>query len=306
MRTRNAVCGIYLVGLVAVLGLSFGVSKTRASVDHRHHSMSMGGGRDWPVKDCSDLKIRFDDREAVVHSEVKTLSKGEVSALRVRPHENGGVQVTGWDKDSYEVTACKAARADGDAEKILSEIHLVVEGSKVSATGPSYGDDWTVYLLVKAPKSAALDVQTENGPVAIYDLGGKLTAHATNGPITLKNFSGDADVRAVNGPISLEESSGNVRVHTQNGPISVDLAGTSWSGAGLSADAQNGPVTLHVPSGYRSSLVVESKGYSPVSCRASICGEARKTWDDDHKRIEYGTGPAVIRMSTVNGPVAVE
>jgi DUF4097 and DUF4098 domain-containing protein YvlB len=306
MSKRNLVCGSYLVALAAVLGLMFGVSKTRASSDHRHHSMNMSGRHDWPVKDCSDLRMRFDDREAVLRSEEKTLTKSEVSVLQVRPHRNGGVQVMGWDKDSYSVTACKAARADGDAEKILSEIHLVVDGSKVSATGPSYEDGWTVYLLVNAPKSASLDVETENGPVGIYDLAGKLTAHAHNGPISLRNFSGDADVKAVNGPISLEGSSGNVRVHTENGPISVDLAGTSWSGAGLSADAQNGPVTLHVPSGYQSSFLMESEGHSPMSCRASICGEARKTWDDDHKRIEFGTGPAVIRLSTVNGPMAVE
>jgi hypothetical protein len=306
MRKRDLVCGMYLLALGTVLALSFGVAKTRASSDHHRHSMSMDGGRDWPAKDCSDLRMSFDERHAVVRPEAKTLTKNEVSTLELHPHRNGGVEVMGWDKDSYEVTACKAARDDGDAEKILSEIHLVVNGAKVSATGPSDEDGWTVYLLVKAPKSAAVNVDTENGPVSIYDLSGKLTAHAKNGPITLKNFSGDADVTAVNGPISLEGSSGNVRVHTQNGPISVDLAGTSWSGAGLSADAQNGPVTLHVPSGYQSSFMVESKGYSPVSCHASICGEARKTWDDDHKRIEYGPGPALIRMSTVNGPVSVD
>jgi len=303
MRKRNLICGIYLVTLVALI---FGVSKTRASSDHRHHhSMNMGGG-ELPANDCSDLRMRFDDRDAVVRSEDKTLAKGEVNVLQVRPHRNGGVQVVGWDKDSYSVTACKGANADGDAESVLSQIQLVVEGDKVSVKGPSGGGDWTVYLLVKAPKSASVDVDTENGPVGIYDLGGKLTAHAKNGPISLKNFSGDADVTATNGPISLEGSSGNVRVHTQNGPISVDLEGATWKGTGLSADAENGPVTLHVPSGYQSSFVVESKGYSPISCHSSVCGDARKTWDDDHKRIEYGNGPAVIRLSTVNGPVSVD
>jgi len=40
-------------------------------------------------------------------------------------------------------------------------------------------------------------------------------------------------------------------------PISVALEGTTWSGAGLTADAKNGPLTLMVPSGYQSSFVVE-------------------------------------------------
>jgi hypothetical protein len=302
MRKRNLVCGIYVITVAALV---LGGSMTRASSNHRH-SMSFSDRHHGMMNDCSDLHMRFDDQEAMVRSEERTVSKSEASVLQIHSHPNGGVQVTGWDKDSYSVTACKAVEPGSGAEKLFSQITLSVEGGRVSTHGPSNEDGWSVYLLVRAPKSGVIDVETVNGPVSVYDLGGKLTAHATNGPISLKNFSGDADVTAVNGPISLEGSSGNVRIHTQNGPISVDLAGTNWNGAGLSADAQNGPVTLRVPSGYKSSFVVESKGYSPVSCRASICGDARKTWDDDHKRIEFGAAPAVIRMSTVNGPVAVE
>jgi DUF4097 and DUF4098 domain-containing protein YvlB len=134
---------------------------------------------------------------------------------------------------------------------------------------------------------------------------GKLTARAHNGPISLKNFSGEADITAVNGPISLEGSNGNVRVRTENGPISVALTGKTWSGTGLTADAKNGPLTLMVPRDYQSSFVVESRNYSPVSCKASICDNARKTWDDENRRIEFGNAPAMIRLSTVNGPVSV-
>ena len=121
----------------------------------------------------------------------------------------------------------------------------------------------------------------------------------------MKNFSGDAEITAVNGPISLDGSKGSVRIHTENGPISVALEGKTWSGAGLTADARNGPVTLMVPSGYQSSFVVESTNNAPVSCKASICDNARKTWDDEHRRIEYGNAPAMIRLSTVNGPISV-
>jgi hypothetical protein len=52
--------------------------------------------------------------------------------------------------------------------------------------------------------------------------------------------------------------------------------------------------------------VVESTNHAPMSCRASICDGARKTWDDEHRRIEYGSSPAVVHLSTVNGPVSVE
>ena len=278
-----------------------------AQAESHHHSVNIHDGHRHPITDCSDLHIEFDDRDAVVRSETRTLSKAEAPVLKVHPHANGGTQVVGWDQNNYSVTACKAVAPGDDAERMLSQITMSMENGTVSTRGPSgEGDDWTVYLLIRAPKSAAIELETTNGPISLYDVDGKLTAHAHNGPISLHNFSGDAQVTAQNGPISMEGSSGNVRIRTENGPINVDLKGTSWSGSGLSADAQNGPVTLRVPSGFQTSFVVESTNHAPMSCHASICGSARKTWDDEHRRIEYGSSPAVVHLSTVNGPVAVE
>jgi hypothetical protein len=292
----------FLISLSALLALGF----TSARANRHRHSVSISDGHKQPATDCSDLRIRFDDREAVVRSEERTLTKSEASVLQIHPHSNGSVQVVGWDKETYSVTACKAAAGSGDAaERVLSQITMSIEKGRISTKGPGDEDDWTVYLLIRAPKSASIDLDTMNGPISLYDVDGKLTARAHNGPISLKNFSGDAEISAVNGPISLEGSSGSVRIHTENGPISVALGGKTWSGTGLSADAQNGPLTLTVPNGYQSSFVVESTNHTPVSCEASICDNARKTWDDQHRRIEYGNAPAIIRLSTVNGPVSV-
>ncbi len=299
MRPRNIFCLLFAITLIAI-GLA------AAPMAPRHHSANSSGSHKQPASDCSDLRIRFDDRDAVVRSETRTLSKAEAPVLKVHPHANGGTQVVGWDKDTYSVTACKAVAPGDAAERTLSQITMSIENGTVSTGGPSGEDEWTVYLLIRAPKSAAIDLETMNGPISLYDVDGKLTAHAHNGPISLHNFSGDAEVTAQNGPISMEGSSGNVRIRTENGPISVDLKGTSWSGSGLSADAQNGPVTLRVPSGFQSSFVVESTNHAPMSCHASICGSARKTWDDEHRRIEFGATPAVVHLSTVNGPVSVE
>ncbi len=272
-----------------------------------HHSISISDRHHQPATDCSDLHVRFDDRDAVMKSEALTITKADAPTLRVRPHKNGGVQVQGWDKDSYSVTACKAAADyDRSAERILSQIKLYKTNGEISTSGPSDEQDWTVYLLIRAPKAAVIDLETANGPLSLYNVDGKLTARATNGPISLRDFSGDADVEASNGPITITGGSGNVRVHTENGPISINLTGKLWSGTGLTADAKNGPLTLSVPSDYLSSFSVESRNYSPMSCRASICGNARKTWDDNNRRIEFGSSPAMIRLSTVNGPVSVQ
>lgn len=297
MRPRSSFC---LICASALLSLAF----SRAQADSRRHSMSTHDGRQ-PVTDCSGLRLAFDDRAAVVRSEERTLTRAQAPVLKVQPHTNGGTQVVGWDNDGYSVTACKAVAPGSSAERLLSQITLAIENGSVSTHGPSGEEDWTVYLLIRVPKSADLDLETLNGPISLYDVDGKLTARAHNGPISVRNFSGEADVSAQNGPISLEGGSGNVHIRTENGPISVDLKGPSWNGAGLSADAQNGPVTLTVPNGYLSGFVVETSNHTPMSCHARICENARKTWDEDHRRIEYGSSPALLHLSTVNGPISV-
>jgi DUF4097 and DUF4098 domain-containing protein YvlB len=269
----------------------------------RSHGRSTHWSDD-PAADCSDLDIRLNDERPMIQSEERTLTRAEAPVLRVHEVQNGGIQVHGWEKDSYSVTACKAA-VGSDAQRLLSEIKLSVQGGEVSVNAPSgRHDDWTVFLLIRTPRSADIEVSAHNGPVSFYGVNGKLTTRATNGPISMKDCSGEADISAENGPISFSGTSGKLRLHTQNGPITVSL-GANWDGSELVADAVNGPLTLRVPSGFHSSFLVESNGHSPVSCHASICSDARKTWDDDHRRIEYGSGSPVIRLSTENGPISV-
>jgi hypothetical protein len=300
MRVRTLISVVCLSAFSSICVVVAGASTHK-------HSVSTSAGHNSPASGCSDLHIRIDDRDAVVKSEERTLSKAEAPTLRVHPHTNGGVQIQGWDKDVYSVTACKAAvGSGGDAERLLSQITLSIQNGEVSTKGPGDDDQWTVFLLIRAPKAASIDLHSDNGPISLYSVDAKLTAKTTNGPISLHDLSGDAEITAVNGPIDIAGGSGNLHIHTQNGPISVALHGTSWNGAGLSVDGQNGPLTLRVPSDYQSSFLVESRGYSPVSCHASICDQARKTWDDDHRRIEFGNSPAAIRLSTVNGPVSVQ
>jgi hypothetical protein len=265
-----------------------------------HHS-------DGPAADCSDLHVRLHSQKPTMQSEERTFTKSEARVLRVHETENGGVQLQGWDKDTYSVTACKfAVGSEEERQRLLSQIKLSAQGGEVSVSGPGHHDDWTVFLLIRTPRAAEVDVKAHNGPMAFYGVDGKITERASNGPIDVEDCSGEADISAVNGPISLSGTGGKLRLHTENGPISVSLDAPSWKGDSLVADAVNGPLTLHVPSGFQSSFSIESSEHTPMSCEASVCSQARKTWDDQHRRIEYGSGTPVIRLSTENGPVSVE
>lgn len=272
----------------------------------REYAGSESTHYDEPVSDCSELRIRLHHEKPTMEQEERTISKAEARVLRVRETRNAGVQVQGWDREAYSVTLCKAAvGSNGEAQRLLSEIKLSVQGGEVSVSGPAEQEDWTVVLLIRTPKAAEIELSTHNGPASFHGVDGKITARAINGPVTVKDCSGEGDIAAVNGPISFSGTNGNLRLHTENGPISVAVDRASWNGAGLVADAVNGPLTLRIPSGFQSSFLVESNGSTPVSCQASICSQVRRTWDDEHRRIEYGSGTPVIRLSTQNGPISV-
>jgi hypothetical protein len=253
---------------------------------------------DGDLNDCSQLRVTIDHRPAMRSEEI--VNVGALRSLVVRAPENGGIHVVGSDSAGYEVKACKAAAFD-DA---LADIKVRVTGNEVTAEGPDRGR-WMVYFLVRAPRGATLDLRSHDGPIALQNVNGTVTARAVNGPISVKKSSGTLDINTENGPISLDGGSGTTKLNAQNGPITVKLRGTEWKGS-LDAHTDNGPVALKIPGSFRSGVVVESQGHGPVSCRAEACREARRTWDDEHsRRIELGSGPTTVRLSTVNGPVSV-
>jgi hypothetical protein len=263
-----------------VVWAAVAVTAAPRAFSHRH-SVPRSSSVDFPAESCADLHVRFDHHDAVLQSEERTITKAEAPTLRVR------------------------AEAGPDAESALSQMHLAFHNGELRISAPTSNDRWAAHLLIRAPKASALDLDVSNGPMTLYQVDGNVKARAENGPITVSGCSGELDLSSRNGPVTLQDNSGKQTVQSENGPMSLSLSGDSWTGAGLEARTTNGPLTLEVPSGYKSGVVLESDGNGPFQCRASVCSEGRKTWDDDRKRVEFGSGPTLVRLSTTNGPISV-
>ncbi len=282
------------------------------------NNMSVSTAND-EVRSCSDITVRWNDRDAARAEERFTAPAGRDGLTTSLPR-NAGAWFRSAERSDWSVLACKAAKSP----ELLPQISASVGRSgELQAQGPA-GDEWTVFFVVEGPASGSLKADSANGPLHFQGFSGKITAsvengpvsfrdcsasieaRAQNGPISLVRTTGDVDARADNGPISVSGDSGNLRLKTSNGPISVRLSGSSWRDGKLEGHAVNGPVTLHIPDGYRSATLVESSGHSPLRCRAVACDSARKSWDDDSRRIEFGSGTPVVTLSTVNGPVSID
>jgi hypothetical protein len=296
------------VMLLSLAAAARGESSVNVSID-----------TDRGIDTCRDVRVQFESREAE-RAEDSFIMPGSAAPLSVRLPEHSGILVTGGNRDGFAVTVCKAARRTDS----LEAIHVSADGPGIAFRGPS-SPDWMVFLIVRAPRDAALDLEAKNGPIRVHGISGRVTARTTNGPIDLEDCSGPLDASAVNGPISLERCSGTgearavngpidfsgsrgtYRLDTRNGPISVELEGNRWDQGKLDAHAVNGPLNLKISDEYRSGVRVEMLGHSPVSCPSSVCRSARKVWDDDSRTIEFGDSGSdpVVRLSTRNGPVSI-
>jgi len=284
-----------------VLALSFLALPAFA---YRNHGLNINTSTedDEPLTRCDQIRASFDGERIPVTEE--TLDARGVRTLTVHMERNGGVYVTSSDDGTYSVKACKAS-AFGDA----SSIHAGISGGTVTADGPDRSD-WVVYFLVRAPRNASLDLSAHNGPIAVRDVYGSITAHTQNGPLSLKNTGGTIDASAVNGPVSFSGDSGAVKLRVQNGPLSVKLSSDFWGSGSLDASTENGPLSLKLPQNYRSGVVVETDGNGPVSCKAVACRGVRAFNDDGEqdrpRRIELGSGGMVVHLSTTNGPLSIK
>jgi DUF4097 and DUF4098 domain-containing protein YvlB len=280
--------------------LFLGPAAARAGHHHGHTDGPNVTTNGQDPASCSDLTIDFDDVPAERAEVSRTIPVPAGKSLRVEAAQNSGVWVRGSDRADFRVTLCKGAEMKAD----LDAIRFSPQGDTLSVEGPN-SRNWVGYMLIDSPRSAGIEVSAGNGPVSIVGLSGHVVLRSENGPISIHRSSGDIDARAENGPIAVAADGGRLHLATQNGPIAVALSGSSWNGGGLDARAVNGPVSLAVPEGYRSGTLVETLGRSPFVCHGDGCAGVRRTWDDEHKRLELGDGPVVVRLSTENGPVSI-
>ena len=253
------------------------------------------------VRRCEDLDVTFGGRPAVTGVEQLTAPGAE--KLTIQAARNGGVYVFGESRQDFAISVCKAAAPDAAGGGALEQVRASLTGGSLTARGPG-SQGWVVYFIVAAPRQAEIALEATNGPIHAAHLGGATTVRSQNGPVKLLDMSGRVSARTQNGPIAYQGGSGTVDLDAQNGPLDVRLAGTQWAGGALTARAQNGPVKLQAPQGFSSGVRVRSSQHSPWNCRG--CDDARRTWDDASRVVEFGSGPVAVTLSTVNGPVAVD
>jgi DUF4097 and DUF4098 domain-containing protein YvlB len=241
-----------------------------AAHDGDHH------WRDW--LDCE--KIRDSSLRHCSTAEAEWKATGHPIVVDSSP--NGGVVVVGWDRNIVQVRAVIHARGrdKSAADRLAKEIDVTMAAARITATGPQT-DAWSVTFIVHVPKHSDLDLRAYNGPVEVEGVTGSMT------------------LATKNGPISIEDVGGDVRAQSTNGPLNVRLAGREWSGKGLVAETQNGPVHLSIPDRY-SAVLTSGTRNGPVDIALPV-----RVRDGSYFTTELGSGGKALRIVTRNGPISI-
>lgn len=236
------------------------------------------------LEDCRDQRDRRLERYCAVQVH-RVAATG--APVRVDAHPNGAIEVVGWDGDHIEVHVRVVARAETEAEAraLAEQVRFAASGTSLSVDGPPHTRDanWHAGFVLFVPENSDLELEAYNGPLSVRGVNGRMNLYTRNGPLSLSDVSGD------------------VRARSQNGPLTVRLTGSTWSGAGLDAEASNGPVTLYIPDGYSANLetgTINGPLTSDVPLTVTRLGRS-------HIDTVLGSGGPRVRVVTTNGPMSI-
>ncbi len=270
---------ISILPLAALLTVAAVAASEAAQAQQRH--------LDYEREDWCERAHDNNRGDRAVYCEVReeTLAAGR-EVIVVDGSPNGGIAITGWDRDEILVQArvTAHARSEDEAEDLATQVEIDY-GNTIRADGPRSRrrSHWSVSYRIFAPHESNLRLETTNGGIHISEINGGIDFETTNGGVDLYALSGD------------------VRGRTTNGGVHVELAGESWDGAGMDVQTTNGGIHITVPDGYSAHLETGTvNGGMRVDFPIIVQGRFGRTLSTD-----LGNGGQTIRATTTNGGIEI-
>lgn len=231
---------------------------------------------------CTADQWKSKNQSTVAESREERLSAAADTIID--PGVNGGIRIHGWDNQDVLVRACihASASTEDDAYALLREVKIVRGPADLEPDGPSDSNSrhWEISYEIWMPNKSNIQARSVNGGITIESLEGQIRFHTQNGGVNLINVAGDVDGS------------------TQNGGLTVQLSGSSWRGAGLRAETQNGGINVSVPDGYSAQIEASTvNGGMHVNFPVQLSGRMLS--------FNLGSGGAPIRINTTNGGVHI-
>ena len=236
-------------------------------------------------------------------------------------NRNGGIRVTGWDKEEVALTA-----QIRDSEKRRVELVLQRKGQDLDIEALFQQPSWSFGIIISPRCEMSLQVprkllghfRTTNGAVSVERLEGYARCEATNGPILVTDVRGEVLVDTTNGSIEarnlvarihgsttngriiLEDVAGGIRLETTNGSVRArNLDG--W-GEGIHLESTNGSIEVELGKASGDLLAENSNGSLEVRIPGAQVLEITK----HSAHVKVPGRSQSIRLETTNGSIRVK
>jgi DUF4097 and DUF4098 domain-containing protein YvlB len=215
---------------------------------------------------------------------------------------NGGIEVSGWDQDTVDISGTKY----GPTQEIADQIDVSIDHTPTSVVirvqRPSYHrGNLGAKFVIKVPHRAVVDyLTTSNGGIRVTDAVGPARLRSSNGGIRVAGMSGGLEAHTSNGGITadLDKVDGEVRLETSNGSVEVRLP--QGLRDGLRAHTSNGGITVRLAEGVDARVSARtSNAHVTSDFDVRMQGEI----DRHHLDGVIGKGGPLIDLSTSNGSI---
>lgn len=174
---------------------------------------------------------------------------------------NGGIEITGWDRDTVDISGVKYASTEQMRDAIKIDISHADNTISIRTVRPfeRHGNMGARYVL-KVPRKVELDRITDsNGGVRVTDVEGPARLRTSNGTIHVMKLKGNLEARTSNGTIEAENVSGGATLNTTNGRVRADAVQGPFE-----ASTSNGGIHVHLASAAPDTSMKLSTSNGPI------------------------------------------
>jgi hypothetical protein len=147
----------------------------------------------------------------------------------------GSVEVSGWSRDSVEVTGTLG----DDVDELIFERdgdEIIIKVKVPSSSGRWGRKDITSDLVIKVPESSSLEIATISADIDVEGVHGEQELQAISGEITTEAFGADIQVESVSGDIDVSGNGDDAEYEMET--VSGDI-----TAIGLAGDIRTGSVS---------------------------------------------------------------
>jgi hypothetical protein len=278
MRSAGALLAVLLLALPA------GARPERQIIGvEQDHSIAQVG-------DCDDFfKTVFTAFPASsMEQEQKNLPMTGIDTLKVTATHEGGVSIRGWNRSTAKLIICRTAVAQtkAHADRVLDWIKVAHANGEISAHGPAIDAKaaWWVNFILYVPRRATVEVRSANGGVAIRNMDGNVTAHATRGGISVAQGSGSYKISTDSGGITLDRLSGRVDASSRDGAIAFKA----------------------VPNETLPVIEAKTEESGEILCHLERCENGLGSWTADRKSLKIGGATPSVKLSTEGADIIID